>query len=76
MAIFKASARLGRCDECRRPYDPVYGGGCARCHRLLCPEHLHGGAWRRLVARLVPRASPVCVRCRREPPVVAPSGQG
>jgi len=64
VVVFKPSAQLGRCDECRTTFDPVYGGGCVRCRRLLCPVHLYGGFWRRLLARVVPRGAPVCVRCR------------
>ena len=36
-------AQLARCDQCRTFFDPVYGGVCARCGRLLCATHLHGG---------------------------------
>ncbi|HEY2854278.1 MAG TPA: hypothetical protein VGJ18_15595 [Gemmatimonadaceae bacterium] len=66
MALFKPSAQLGRCDECRRLFDPVYGGACANCGRLLCPVHLHGDFWRRFVARWVPRQRVLCVQCRGE----------
>jgi hypothetical protein len=64
MGFFKPSAQLGRCEQCRAIFDPVYGGACVRCGRLLCAPHLHGGVWRQLVARLVPRPSTVCVSCR------------
>jgi len=64
MGFFRASAQLGRCEQCRTLFDPVYGGACARCGRLLCAAHLHGGFWRQLVARLVPRRSTICAACR------------
>jgi len=64
MAVFKASTQFGRCEKCRAPFDPVYGGACARCGRLLCARDLYGGFWRQLVARLIPRRSAICVQCR------------
>jgi hypothetical protein len=63
MALFKPSDQLARCDVCRTVFDPVFGGVCARCHRLLCETHLHGGFFRRLLGRLNPRPA-VCVDCR------------
>jgi hypothetical protein len=65
MAIFKTSAQLGRCEQCRLLFDPVYGGACSRCGKLLCAVHLHGGFWRRLYGRLVPRSAVVCAGCRQ-----------
>lgn len=66
MVLFKPSAQLARCDECRSFFDPVYGGVCVRCKRLLCATHLHGGFLQRLVGRLVPRRTE-CVQCRTQP---------
>lgn len=63
MALFNRSAQLARCDECRTVFDPVYGGVCAKCNRLLCATHLYGGFWQRLLGRLVPRRVH-CVQCR------------
>jgi len=65
MALFNPSTLLGRCEQCRALFDPVYGGACARCGRLLCPVHLHGGFWRQLLARLIPRTQTVCAGCRQ-----------
>jgi hypothetical protein len=64
MAVLKSSALLGRCEQCRQPFDPVYGGACARCGRLLCAVHLHGPLWRRIVARFIPRQNVICAVCR------------
>ena len=63
MALFKPSAQLARCDECRTFFDPVYGGVCMRCNRLLCATHLYGGFFQRLLGRFVARRTE-CVRCR------------
>jgi hypothetical protein len=63
MALFRQSAQLARCDQCRTFFDPVYGGVCTRCGRLLCATHLHGGFLSRLIGRLVPRKTE-CVQCR------------
>jgi len=64
MAVFKSSAHLTRCDECKLVFDPVYGGVCSRCRRLLCAHHLYGGFWRRVLAHIVPIGNPICVKCR------------
>jgi len=63
MAFFKPSAQLARCDVCRTVFDPVFGGVCAQCRRLLCPTHLYGGAFQRLLGRFSLRQA-VCVDCR------------
>lgn len=65
MPILRASTLRGRCEQCRQQFDPVYGGACTRCCRLLCAEDLHGPLWRRLLARLGAFTTPSCVRCRR-----------
>lgn len=64
------------CEECQRSFEPLSGGACARCKRLLCGRHLRG--WRPAVFALFERARPECVRCRRaaargEAPGVGPS---
>jgi hypothetical protein len=64
MAILRSSGLQGRCEQCRAPFDPVYGGACTRCRRLLCARDLHGGAGRRLLALGGLVREPVCVRCR------------
>jgi rRNA maturation endonuclease Nob1 len=63
MAILKSSTYQIPCERCRRPFDPVEGGVCARCGMLLCGDHLHGSMWRRL--RAVLGAKPVCIYCRK-----------
>jgi hypothetical protein len=64
MAILRKSALLARCDECRLPFDPVWGGGCPSCGRLLCGVHLYGAGLKRLAAYLGTRKP--CVRCRNQ----------
>jgi hypothetical protein len=51
------------CEQCHTRFDPVTGGICAQCHRLLCGRHLRG--WRPALFALFERAQPVCVACRR-----------
>lgn len=63
MAYLQQSRTLGTCDECRVPFDPVKGGVCPRCGRLLCGEHFYGSFLRRLQGIVGGR--PACVRCRR-----------
>ena len=71
MAYLQQSRTLGTCDECRTPFDPVRGGVCPQCRRLLCGEHYYGGLLPRLQA-LVGRV-PRCPRCRRgEAPATRP----
>ena len=62
MGVLKHSTLRPPCDECRRRFNPAFGGACARCRRLLCPDHLYGSAWQRVREMLGLRA--VCVRCR------------
>ena len=64
MPIFRSSGLQGRCEQCRMQFDPVYGGACTRCRRLLCATDLHGGLVRRLMAIVGLVREPVCVRCR------------
>lgn len=64
------------CEQCRTQFDPVTGGICAECGRLLCARHLRG--WRPFVFALFERAQPVCVACRRAAGAsgdAAPSGR-
>jgi len=65
MAVFQQSRTLGTCDECRATFDPVSGGVCPACRRLLCGAHYYGGSpLRRLQALLGGR--PRCPKCRME----------
>jgi hypothetical protein len=57
----KASVRT-ECDACDYRFDPLHGGVCERCQRILCMKHLHGSWLRRLLVDL--GARPVCVDCR------------
>ena len=61
--MLRPSELQGECDECRAWFDPVHGGVCSRCNRLLCGKHIFGSIGRRLQSFL---GSPlVCTRCRR-----------
>ena len=62
MAYLQHSRTLGTCDECRAVFDPVKGGVCPRCRRLLCGEHYYGSILRRLQG--LAGRPPACVRCR------------
>ncbi|HEU4628485.1 MAG TPA: hypothetical protein VFS08_02030 [Gemmatimonadaceae bacterium] len=73
MAVFQQSRTLATCDECRVHFDPVRGGVCPQCRRLLCGTHYYGSPLRRLQGLVGGR--PRCVACRegrepvrREPP--------
>jgi hypothetical protein len=52
-----------RCEQCGTAFDPLSGGICAACGRLLCGRHLRG--W--LASLLPPLGSdaPRCPDCRR-----------
>ena len=61
--MLRPSSMLAECDECRVTFDPVNGGVCSRCNRLLCGKHIFGSIGRRLQSFL---GSPlVCPTCRR-----------
>jgi len=70
MAVLQPSRTLATCDECRAVFDPVRGGVCPQCRRLLCGDHYYGSLLRRLQGLLGFR--PRCVACRegREPTVL------
>ncbi len=53
-----------RCEECDSEFDPMTGGICPRCQRLLCASHLRG--WFAGVFGL-PRSAEaiVCRACQR-----------
>ena len=60
------------CDVCRLPFDPVKGGVCPTCRRLLCPQHMFGSPLVRLWA--VVGGRPSCVDCRAgQPPTTRKS---
>lgn len=68
MHVFEPSSQYGRCDACGIEFDPVYGGACPSCRRLLCPAHFYGGSrlqrWRGYLGLDVK-----CVECRAGVPV-------
>ncbi|HEX5582024.1 MAG TPA: hypothetical protein VFX39_10625, partial [Gemmatimonadaceae bacterium] len=62
MALLQRSRIIATCDECRLPFDPVRGGVCPRCRRLLCGTHYYGSILSRLQGML--GMVPLCPRCR------------
>ena len=64
MKIFREGMFKGDCDQCGASFDPVSGGVCASCKRILCGRHFYGSLTRRLAALV--RPATVCVKCLRE----------
>ena len=62
MAVLQASRVIATCDTCRARFDPVRGGVCPSCRRLLCAEHYYGAPWRRVLGLL--GMAPQCAACR------------
>ena len=60
--MLRPSSMFGKCDECRAVFDPVYGGVCSRCKRLLCGRHIYGSIFRRIQAWF--GVALVCTVCR------------
>jgi hypothetical protein len=50
------------CDRCGLPFEPMKGGLCQRCDRILCGADLHGDLLSRWRAALTGRS--ICVECR------------
>jgi hypothetical protein len=50
------------CERCGLPFEPLKGGLCQRCDRILCPADLHGDVLSRWRAAITGRA--ICVECR------------
>src|SRR5690606_21626573 len=42
MSFLQPSRVSATCDECRTRFDPVKGGVCPACRRLLCGAHYYG----------------------------------
>jgi hypothetical protein len=42
-------------------FDPVAGGYCHLCNRLLCEQHYHGSRWQKLWRVLTGRT--ICREC-------------
>ena len=71
--MLRPSSMLAECDECGATFDPVNGGVCSRCNRLLCGKHIFGSIGRRLQSFL---GSPlVCTTCRRGETPAAPGAK-
>jgi hypothetical protein len=64
LRVFARTEMATECDVCKRRFDLVSGGACARCKRVLCSQHLHGSWMRRLIADF--GTAPICVDCRRD----------
>ena len=60
--IFTKALVRTECDICDYRFDPIHGGVCDKCQRILCMKHLHGSWIRRLWVDL--GAANVCVECR------------
>jgi hypothetical protein len=64
MSVLRRSTLMARCDICKLPFDPINGGVCKKCGRLLCSTHFHGG--------FLPRAASLlgfnlpCAQCRQK----------
>ena len=54
------------CERCGLPFEPMKGGLCHRCDRILCPADLHGDIFSRWRAAITGRA--LCVECRQNRP--------
>jgi hypothetical protein len=52
-----------KCERCGLPFEPIKGGLCQRCDRILCAADLHGDLLSRWKAALTGRA--ICVECRQ-----------
>ncbi|HEU4563405.1 MAG TPA: hypothetical protein VFS05_02105 [Gemmatimonadaceae bacterium] len=62
MPIFQKSDIVAQCDKCRARFDPVHGGFCEGCGRMLCDTHYYGGGVRALL-RFVGTKT-LCPECR------------
>lgn len=67
MHVFEPSYYVGDCEACGERFDPVYGGACPSCRRLLCSTHLYGSRWQRLRGYFGREVQ--CVDCRSSVPV-------
>lgn len=61
MRLLRESTVAAECERCGVRFDPVSGGVCSVCRRILCDAHLNGSFLRR--ARTWFGAAPVCVYC-------------
>jgi hypothetical protein len=80
MRLLRESTVAAECERCGVRFDPVTGGVCSVCRRILCDAHLNGSFFRR--ARTWFGAAPVCVYCaaaaptEREPAVADGKREG
>lgn len=73
MPTFRKSSVFAECDRCGASFDPVYGGVCDACRRVLCTRHFYGSLLRRVLVYL--GAGQRCVACRQRPDSTAgPAG--
>jgi hypothetical protein len=61
MQLFRPSSYLAQCERCGVRFDPVKGGVCPSCNRILCGTHMYGSWLRRLRSQL--GAKLVCAAC-------------
>ena len=73
LVFFRESMFKTDCERCGVRFDPVKGGVCEQCKRILCGDHLYGSLGQRLRVQLL-GATPVCIYCRAEVPGAASSG--
>jgi hypothetical protein len=59
--LFRPTTLVLECDSCRTRFDPIEGGVCPTCERLLCNRHLYGSWLRRFRGYFGVRT--VCVDC-------------
>jgi len=71
--MLRPSSMYAACDECGVVFDPVYGGVCSRCRRILCGKHIYGSILRRVQASL--GMALVCTVCRSGATPKAPARQ-
>jgi hypothetical protein len=62
--VFVKPLFMGTCDACQVSFDPVRGGVCAECRRMLCARHLAGTSLPARIATLFGVMPKRCVECR------------
>src|SRR5688500_281596 len=64
MMMMRSPTVYMECERCGLPFEPIKGGLCQRCDRILCAADLHGDLLSRWRAALTGRV--ICVECRRK----------
>jgi hypothetical protein len=59
--LFRPTTLHMECDACHEGFDPIQGGVCPVCERLLCNRHLYGSFVRRLRGYIGLKT--VCAEC-------------